>query len=112
MTISKFGALNCALLGLFRKMLSLVLSFVLYGHTINAFQTVGLGLALVSMIANFYEKVFVCVFVFVRVRVCVCTCVNEGYLFFKSVLCMYIYGELVNNMCTLFMHHTSTISTL
>lgn len=55
-TISKFGALNCALIGLFRKILSLLLSFVLYGHTINAFQTVGLGLALASMIANFYEK--------------------------------------------------------
>lgn len=55
-TISKFGALNCALIGLFRKILSLLLSFVLYNHTMNAFQTVGLGLALASMIANFYEK--------------------------------------------------------
>jgi solute carrier family 35 (UDP-galactose transporter), member B1 len=56
-TISKFGALNCALIGLFRKILTLVLSFVLYGHTINAIQSVGLFLALVAMIANFYEKV-------------------------------------------------------
>lgn len=56
-TISKFGALNCALIGLFRKILSLLLSFVLYGHRLNAIQTVGLGLALASMIANFYEKV-------------------------------------------------------
>jgi len=55
-TISKFGALNCALIGLCRKMLSLILSFVLYGHTINVVQTVGLSLALLSMIANFYEK--------------------------------------------------------
>ena len=60
-TIAKFGALNCALIGLARKMLSLVLSFVLYGHTINAVQTVGLSLALVSMIANFYEKVMIIV---------------------------------------------------
>jgi uncharacterized membrane protein len=51
-TISKFGALNCALIGLFRKMLTLVLSFVLYGHTINAIQSVGLFLAIVAMIAN------------------------------------------------------------
>lgn len=56
-TISKFGALNCALIGLARKMLSLLLSFVLYGHTLNAFQTVGLALSLTAMIANFYEKV-------------------------------------------------------
>lgn len=55
-TISKFGALNCALLGLLRKMLSLVLSFILYGHTLNASQTVGLLLSIVAMIANFYEK--------------------------------------------------------
>ncbi|RYH16890.1 hypothetical protein EON65_29360 [archaeon] len=57
MTISKFGALNCALIGLGRKMLSLLLSFILYGHTLNAFQTVGLTLSLTAMIANFYEKV-------------------------------------------------------
>jgi UDP-galactose transporter B1 len=55
-TIAKFGALNCALIGLGRKMLSLLLSFVLYGHTLNAIQTVGLTLSLVAMIANFYEK--------------------------------------------------------
>jgi len=55
-TISKFGALNCALIGLARKMLSLLLSFILYGHTLNAFQTVGLTLSLAAMIANFYEK--------------------------------------------------------
>lgn len=65
-TIAKFGALNCALLGLLRKMLSLLLSFLLYGHTLNAIQTVGLGLSLMAMIANFYEKVglyrsFICV---------------------------------------------------
>ena len=55
-TISKFGALNCALIGLFRKILSLLLSFVLYGHQLNAFQIVGLTLSLAAMIANFYEK--------------------------------------------------------
>jgi UDP-galactose transporter B1 len=55
-TISKFGALNCALIGLFRKILSLLLSFILYNHTLNVFQIVGLTLALAAMIANFYEK--------------------------------------------------------
>ena len=39
-------------------MLSLVLSFVLYGHTLNAFQTVGLVLSLAAMIANFADKVY------------------------------------------------------
>ena len=34
-TISKFGALNCALIGLGRKILSLLLSFILYGHSLN-----------------------------------------------------------------------------
>lgn len=34
-TISKFGALNCALIGLGRKILSLLLSFILYGHSMN-----------------------------------------------------------------------------
>eukprot|EP01035_Chromulina_nebulosa_P016817 gene16817-22301_t len=55
-TIAKFGALNCALIGLFRKILSLLLSFILYGHHLNAIQTVGLTLSLAAMIANFYEK--------------------------------------------------------
>lgn len=56
LTISKFGALNCALIGLFRKMLSLILSLVLFGHSLNAIQTVGLTLSLLAMIANFYDK--------------------------------------------------------
>eukprot|EP01038_Epipyxis_sp_PR26KG_P009742 gene9742-13108_t len=55
-TISKFGALNCALIGLVRKMLSLLLSFILYGHVLNAFQMVGLTLSITAMIANFYDK--------------------------------------------------------
>jgi len=55
-TISKFGALNSALIGLVRKILSLVLSFVLYGHVMNGIQSLGLMLAITSMIANFYEK--------------------------------------------------------
>lgn len=55
-TISKFGALNCALIGLVRKMLSLVLSFVLYGHVLNTIQSIGLLLAIIAMVANFYDK--------------------------------------------------------
>ena len=55
-TISKFGALNCALIGLGRKMLSLLLSFVLYGHSMNSLQVVGLTLSLAAMVANFKGK--------------------------------------------------------
>jgi len=55
-TISKFGALNSALIGLARKILSLVLSFMLYGHVMNGIQSLGLMLAIASMIANFHEK--------------------------------------------------------
>ena len=55
-TISKFGALNCALIGLARKMLTLLLSFLLYSHTMNGIQTIGMCLAVTSMVANFYQK--------------------------------------------------------
>lgn len=56
LTISKFGALNCSLIGLFRKIFSLFLSFFLYGHTVNVFQFVGLILSLSAMIFNFIDK--------------------------------------------------------
>ncbi len=55
-TIAKFGALNCALIGLGRKMLTLLLSFILYEHPLNSMQFVGLTLSVAAMIANFYEK--------------------------------------------------------
>lgn len=55
-TISKFGALNCALIGLGRKMLTLALSFSLYGHTMNGIQILGLSISVASMIANFMDK--------------------------------------------------------
>ncbi len=56
LTISKFGALNCALIGLGRKMLTLLLSFLLYGHDLNGMQIVGLALSIAAMVANFFEK--------------------------------------------------------
>lgn len=56
-TISKFGALNCAIIGLIRKILSLILSIFLYGHSLNAFQWVGLFVSVAAMVANFWEKV-------------------------------------------------------
>jgi UDP-galactose transporter B1 len=57
LTISKFGALNCALIGLGRKILSLVLSFLAFGHVLNIWQSIGLMLALLAMIFHFLERV-------------------------------------------------------
>ena len=56
LTISKFGALNCSLIGLVRKILSLLLSFVLYNHKLNILQSIGLFFSIGAMIANFAEK--------------------------------------------------------
>lgn len=55
-TISKFGALNCALIGLGRKIITLALSFYLYGHTMNGIQMIGLAVAISCMIFNFVDK--------------------------------------------------------
>lgn len=55
-TISKFGALNCSLIGLVRKILSILLSFLMYSHQLNILQSVGLVLSIGAMAANFYEK--------------------------------------------------------
>jgi hypothetical protein len=78
MTIEKFGALKCAMLGLLRKMLSLILSFVLYGHTLNAPQTVGLALSLAAMIAFFFEKVcFLSCFAWLRLVCIVYWCISQ-----------------------------------
>ena len=56
LTISKFGALNCSVIGLVRKILSLLLSFLLYSHRLNGLQSIGLFFSIGAMIANFYEK--------------------------------------------------------
>ena len=63
-------------------MLSLVLSFVLYGHSLNAPQTVGLVLSVAAMSANFFGKVSddVCSYV------CVCECMY---------VCKYMHFEYV-----------------
>lgn len=56
LTISKFGALNCALIGLGRKILSLILSFMAFGHVLNFTQWIGLMLSVMAMIFHFFEK--------------------------------------------------------
>ena len=56
LTISKFGALNCSLIGLVRKILSLLMSFLLYNHKLNWLQSVGLVFSVGAMVLNFTEK--------------------------------------------------------
>uniref|UniRef100_A0A7S2S6P9 Sugar phosphate transporter domain-containing protein n=1 Tax=Eucampia antarctica TaxID=49252 RepID=A0A7S2S6P9_9STRA len=55
-TISKFGALTCSIIGLARKVTTIVASIYFYGHTLNAVQTTGLGVCVGAMIMNFTGK--------------------------------------------------------
>lgn len=55
-TISKFGALTCAIIGLARKITTLVVSIIFFGHTLNMLQTAGLVLSVAAMIYNFLDK--------------------------------------------------------
>ncbi|KAL4105664.1 hypothetical protein PRIC1_003724 [Phytophthora ramorum] len=51
-TISKFGALTTAIIGTCRKVLSIVLSVVLFGHVLSMEQSVGLGLSFAGIGLN------------------------------------------------------------
>ncbi len=55
-TISKFGALTCSIMGLARKVVTLVASIYIYGHSLNGLQTLGLVVAFAAMISNFFER--------------------------------------------------------
>lgn len=55
-TIAKFGALTCSIIGLARKVTTLVASIWFYGHVLNATQTFGLALCIGAMIVNFAGK--------------------------------------------------------
>jgi UDP-galactose transporter B1 len=55
-TISKFGALTCSIIGLARKVTTLVASIYFYGHHLNGIQFSGLVLSVVSMVMNFWGK--------------------------------------------------------
>lgn len=55
-TISKFGALTCSIIGLARKVTTLVASIYFYGHHLNGIQFSGLVLSIVSMVMNFWGK--------------------------------------------------------
>lgn len=56
LTIAKFGALTCSIIGLARKVTTLVASIVVYGHPLNATQCFGLVVSVTAMVLNFWGK--------------------------------------------------------
>lgn len=52
-TISKFGALTCSIIGLARKVTTLVASIYFYGHHLNRVQVIGITICIFAMILNF-----------------------------------------------------------
>jgi len=55
-TIAKFGALTCSIIGLSRKVTTLVASIYFYGHTLNKVQALGLFVAIGAMAQDFFGK--------------------------------------------------------
>jgi len=55
-TISKFGALTCSIIGLGRKITTLIVSIYVYKHEINLVQKIGLLISVGAMVLNFWKK--------------------------------------------------------
>jgi UDP-galactose transporter B1 len=55
-TIAKFGALTCSIIGLARKITTLLASIYFYGHHLNGIQVSGLVVSVTSMVMNFMSK--------------------------------------------------------
>ena len=55
-TIAKFGALTCSIIGLARKVTTLCASIYFYGHHLNAIQGTGLLISVTAMVLNFWGK--------------------------------------------------------
>jgi UDP-galactose transporter B1 len=55
-TIAKFGALTCSIIGLARKITTLLASIYFYGHHLNGIQVTGLAISVTSMVMNFMGK--------------------------------------------------------
>ena len=55
-TIAKFGALTCSIIGLARKVTTLVASIYFYGHHLNTIQFIGLVICVGAMINDFFGK--------------------------------------------------------
>lgn len=54
--ISKFGALTCSIIGLARKVTTLIASIYIYGHHLSSVQVFGLTVCIGSMVMNFMGK--------------------------------------------------------
>jgi len=55
-TIAKFGALTCSIIGLSRKITTLLASIYFYGHHLNGIQVTGLIISVTAMVMNFMGK--------------------------------------------------------
>ncbi len=55
-TIAKFGALTCSIIGLARKVTTLVASIYFYGHHLNKVQFLGLVICIGAMVNDFFGK--------------------------------------------------------
>lgn len=55
-TIAKFGALTCSIIGLARKITTLLASIYFYGHHLNGIQMSGLAVSVTAMVMNFMGK--------------------------------------------------------
>jgi len=55
-TIAKFGALTCSIIGLARKITTLLASILVYGHKLSLIQIIGLILSVGSMLMEFSGK--------------------------------------------------------
>lgn len=55
-TIAKFGALTCSIIGLARKVTTLVASIYFYGHHLNKVQSFGLVVCIGAMVNDFFGK--------------------------------------------------------
>ncbi|KAL7534226.1 hypothetical protein ACHAXR_005744 [Thalassiosira sp. AJA248-18] len=55
-TIAKFGALTCSIIGLARKVTTLVASIYFYGHHLNKVQAAGLVVCIGAMVNDFFGK--------------------------------------------------------
>lgn len=55
-TIAKFGALTCSIIGLARKVTTLVASIYFYGHYLNKVQSFGLVVCIGAMVNDFFGK--------------------------------------------------------
>ena len=55
-TIAKFGALMCSLIGLGRKIVTLIVSIIIYQHPVDTQQSVGLSMAIGAMVYSFADR--------------------------------------------------------